>query len=268
MRKTLPHFIGIGGVHTGWQTLLPLLATHPAIDAHIPNTNYFTRTANTPATLTTYTEQFLGDNGLLRGECSPSYLAHLNAPSKIAQSCPDTKLIAVLSHPLQRLVQEWRHLEAGKHKPMRCYEFALSNKSALVRGRYGEALNRYFSYYSPLQLHVVVYEDFIADPLGVLRGMYEFLGVNKDFIPLPLQAYAPVEEEPKRKPFIVKRLITYLPKRYKAYRDAKAQLKITTLPPLQRVFTAEEITELMRYYQDDIAVASALIERDLTGVWE
>lgn len=268
MRNILPHFIGIGGVHTGWQTLLPLLTAHPAVATTIPNTNFFSQSEITPEALKEYFAQFALAGDVLVGECSPSYLMQKAVPNRIAHSCPDTKLIAIISHPLQRLVAEWQHMEMKKNNPRGCYEYALQNPAALERSRYGEALSRYFSYYSPLQLHVIVYEDFVADPLLVLKTLYEFLEIQKDFIPLPLQTYMPPVEEPKYKPFIVKRLLTYLPKRYKAYRDARAQIKIMPPPALKRFLTPAEQAELRQYYQADIAIASALLNRDLTAVWE
>jgi len=268
MRKTLPHFIGIGGVYTGWQNILPFLASHPAIDSNIVNTNFFSLAVITAEEIEMYVSQFSGKGQLLVGECSPSYLTHKFVPSRIVQSCSETKLIAIISHPLQRLVAEWKHMESGKQKPLRCYDFALKNKHALERGRYGEALTRYFSYYSPLQLHVIVYEDFITNPLLVIRNLYEFLEVNKEYIPLPLKAYAPAEEEPKRKPFIVKRIIMFLPKWYKKYRDKKAQIKIMPPAPLHKFFSPEEKAELMKYYNDDIEITSMLLERNLAASWE
>jgi len=269
MRNTRPHFIGIGGIHTGWQTLLPLLTAHPAVSNSIKNTNFFSQAVVTSEEIDQYVQQFSNEGSdCVTGECSPAYLTHKIVPSRIAQCCPDTKLIAVISHPLQRLVEEWKHREAGKQKPLRCYDFAVQHKHALERGLYGEALTRYYSYYSPLQLQVIVYEDFLADPLGVMKSLYEFLGVNKEFIPLTLKAYTPVEDEPKRKPFIVKRIITFLPRWYRRYRDNKAQIKVVPPPSLSRSLSSEEKDELMSYYQGDIAVASTLVERNLAEIWK
>lgn len=267
MRTTLPHFIGIGGLHTGLTTILPLITAHPAVSSTMPNTNFFTR-PHTDAELGAYTEQFQEVGKLLVGECSPAYLTHPAAAERISVACPDTKLFAVINHPLQRLVEEWRRGETGKPRTRRCYEYASANQTALARGLYGTALTQYFSYYSPLQLHVIVYEDFLADPLAVMRSVYEFLGVQKDFVPLALSAYVPPTEEPKVKPFIVKRVLAWGPKRLKAYRDAKAQLVLTPPPPVHRFFTPEELQALVSYYEADVAVANNLLGRNLTAVWE
>jgi hypothetical protein len=268
MRQTLPHYICIGGTYTGWQTLLPLVTAHPAISNITPHTNFFVSKEFSPAALTTYSAQFKRSDALLTGECSPAYLYNKSAPKRIVNSCPETKLLALISHPLHRLVQEWKHTELRQRTPRRCYDFGREHPRALDRGLYGEALTHYFSYYSPLQLQVVIYEDFVHDPLRVLRNIYGFLGVNQDFIPLPLKAYAPLEEEPKFKPFIVKRLMRWLPQQYKRYRDAKAQLTIAPPPALRHFFSPEEIVALLEYYRADKMVIQELLARDLTEVWQ
>lgn len=262
MEKNLPHFIGIGGVETGWQTLLPLLSAHPAICDNILVTNFFIK-ATTPAGLVTYKKQFSKAKDLVVGECSPAYLTSQTAPSRIAQSQPTTKLIALINHPLQRLVAEWQRLEANKLKSQSCYDFALKHQPVLLHGFYGEALTRYSLYYSPAQLQIIVYEDFIANPLSTVQQMYDFLGVQSDFVPWSLKSHLSINQELNTRS-ASQRLLKY----FKSQLGSIGQLKLTPPPPLVQMFSATEITFLLDFYQSDITLVSNLLQRDLTLIWQ
>ena len=119
-----------------------------------------------------------------RGEVSPMYLYHPDAPARLRRFCPDAKLIAVLRHPADRLFSRWQHLLADGYPPSDAITDAFDRDSIwwrrndLVReGFYGRHLQRYLARFPREQIRVVLFEDFVADPDAVMQSLFRFLGV-------------------------------------------------------------------------------------------
>lgn len=82
---------------------------------------------------------------------------------------------------------------------MTCAQYLTTHPQAQLDGFYGTHLSQYFSFYSPLQLYVIVYEDFQTEPLLSIQKLYDFLELDASCIPKRLEAYAPPPEEPKHR---------------------------------------------------------------------
>jgi hypothetical protein len=129
------------------------------------------------------------------GESSDLYLYYPEAPARIRRYVPHAKLIAILRNPVDRAYSGYRYLVRDGREPLSSFEEALEAEGARIagnwlpiwhhqqRGFYYRQLKRYFDLFDRDQLAVYLYDDFRADPLGVMQAMFRFLGVDPSFVP-------------------------------------------------------------------------------------
>lgn len=125
------------------------------------------------------------------GEGSAMYLWFPSAAPAIHRAVPDAKLIFILRDPAERLHTLYlRTLRAGQPAAFRSWILQAMQKRPDRRlrmqrhplpldcGLYGTHLSRYFDLFPREQIRVHRYEDYRADPAGVLRDLFGFLGVD------------------------------------------------------------------------------------------
>jgi len=133
------------------------------------------------------------------GEGSVSYLYSPEAIERILHFNPKARFIVQVRNPLnmlpsyhlrmQFLLQEdetdfetaWA-LEADRRRgekiPVRCLEKRVLYYSEVAS--FGAQIERLYKLAGPEQVHVIVFDDFTADTLGVYKRTLEFLGVDYD----------------------------------------------------------------------------------------
>jgi hypothetical protein len=129
------------------------------------------------------------------GEASAGYLHSPEAPGHIRRHAPGAKLIAVLRDPAERAYSSFLHMTRDGREPLDDFEHALEVEEARIRdnwapiwhykraGFYRPQLERYFEAFGRGRIRVYLYEDLREDPLGMLRDVFSFLGVDDDFRP-------------------------------------------------------------------------------------
>lgn len=275
MRKKYPQFIGIGASYSGMGIVATLLAAHPAVADSIPNLNFFNTDAYEKKGLIWYDSQFaIVTNKKIMGECSVGYLTSPKTVERIARDFPDAKLFAVLRHPIDRAIAEYTQRKAtprGSHYRS-CAEYLMTVPNAQLAGLYGSALERYFSYYSSLQVYVIIYDDFVREPLKTIQSLYAYLEVDSTFIPAALLQFAPPSEPPKRRGFI-SRVIRFPFWLVRAtYRLIKKKIK--SKPAAFQVafkpsdyFSRAELAPFNALYVKDAELLSNLVHRDMVAEW-
>jgi hypothetical protein len=192
----LPNFLLIGAAKSGTTALSRYLESHP--DVFVcprKDTNFFawppeseTRDAETipqefpVRDLATY-EALFASAGTARaiGEASTYYLESPVAPRRIRELVPGARLIAILRDPVDRAYSGYL-MRCRMGRESRPVEQALTANSHYVRtSRYATFLERYEWFLAGARLHVVLYEEFRADPRRVFRDLLEFLGVDTTF---------------------------------------------------------------------------------------
>lgn len=275
MNEALPAFVGIGALKAGTTYLDALLRTHPGIT--MPHTmkevQFFTEHhARGPGW---YAEQFRGDEGRLRGEISPQYLAGEECPERMARMLPDAKLILIVRDPAERAYSQYKHWvqETGYQKDFDT--FLEEHPSGIDRGRYWTHLQRYLRHYSPDRVHVIVFEELVADPAAQLRELHAFLGVDPGHVPPNIGEAANVSGDPRFRFAYVqaKRLSRWLYARGQGrlvtvvkripVTSLVAAKTATSLPPMSRA-TAAALAET---YAAEVEGLSGFLGRDLTGAW-
>jgi hypothetical protein len=235
--RTLPDFVIIGGQRCGTTSLYNYLMEHPLVlpafmkETHFFDTHYHRGInwyrAFFPLAIHKKQSQQPGQQGFLTGESSPYYLFYPHAPSRLLQTIPQARLIALLRNPVERAYSHYHHevnmgieklsfedalqreekelpAEAEKVWQDGNYRsFAYQNYSYLARGIYQEQLERWTKLFSRERLLVLKSEDLYDDPGGTLRKVAEFLDLPpwqlSTYKPYNLARYAPLDASTKER---------------------------------------------------------------------
>ncbi len=126
------------------------------------------------------------------GEASVCYLWSPSAPGNIARAISGAKILLVLRDPADRAFSQYvqgvangwigcgfrEHVDAS----LRPHDGRFRITYPLLQmGEYAEQIRRYREHFPAKQMHIRLYEDFQSDPAGLLRGVFEFLGVDPGF---------------------------------------------------------------------------------------
>lgn len=270
VQKNAPQFIGIGGKGCGLALVTELLDVHPQINSPIPSLRFFSTNAYTDKELTEYVDALcLVPPPAVCGESCPEYLTTKGVEERIAHTYPDAKLFAVVRNPIDRAIVEYEHAKAAKKIPkgMSCAQYMTNYPESQTDGFFGRHLMRYFSIYTSLQLHVIVYEDFVKEPLKVMQQLYAFLDIDTEFVPKRLIAYAPAPEEPKH-PGRIKRLFKLIGKLFKKIHPKKEYGPLTPpLPNHEHYLSPSELPIFKATFAADAKQLSNLLHRDMVVEW-
>lgn len=270
MQTNSPAFIGIGASFSGLGFITHCLTAHPQVAETILAHNFFSSERFEKNGLAWYQNQFIeSKKKLLNGDCSPAYLATSGTAERIVSSYPDIKLFVVVRNPIDRAIAHYEHAQAtrriGRNIP--CSRYLTTTPTAQSDGFYGEHLHEYFAYYSPLQLHIIVYEELVADPLAVIKALYTFLGINSNFVPKQLARFVPPQDAPKRPSYLYRF-------RHMVSRTIKSHFKkplLPLFPPAYQkanYFSESELTALRQSCVVDARHLTNLIHRDMGVFWD
>lgn len=184
-KASLPNFIIIGAAKSATTTLTTILPRHP---------DFFISKPKEPKFFGRYYDKGWAWYGKLfrkgatkpfRGEASTMYASHLSSfehtPQLIHRYLPDTKIIYIVRHPLDRIVSQWRHVK-GRDSKAGNFEALLDSRHLrdLVVGcsLYYQHVNRYRQFFPDNQIHCMTFEDLIEKPRATLRSLLLFLGAS------------------------------------------------------------------------------------------
>jgi hypothetical protein len=184
---TLPTFLGIGSPRAGTTWLNTLLPSHP--DVYTPTLrdeiNFFDKYYDRG--LSWYETLFPPPENAARyqaiGEISPQYLECDECPERIFTTLPESKLIVMLRHPVNRaysqygmFVQRWNYRGSFE-------DFLAAKPRALERGFYSRYLKRYLRYFDRSRILALVFEDAVTDIFKTKKNLAEFLDIAVDKFP-------------------------------------------------------------------------------------
>jgi len=201
-----PDFFLVGAPRCGTTALSVYLTRNPQVCFARPKEpHYFAKTSHIPGAdelKRDYLDRYFGHCAAehrVLGEGSVSYLYAPGVIERILHFNPKAKFIVQLRNPLKMLpsyhlrmrflLQEdeadfgtaWE-LEAmrkrGKNIPKHCLEPRLLYYSEVAK--YGALLEQLFKLAGREQTHVIVFDDFVSDTLGIYRRVLEFLDIDYD----------------------------------------------------------------------------------------
>ena len=206
MNKTLPGFFLVGAPKCGTSTLADLLAQHPDLFVTTPREpNFFGADLLMQRHFTSlddYLAQFETQPRRIGGEGTTWYLYSETAPQEIFDLNPAAKILMILRNPLTVVhsLHSYRLYYGNEHeqdlaKVLRREEKALTRwretgerkdvmQIYLDVARYSSGVRRYFDRFGRDQVKVLWFDELRDSPSELVRGVYEFLGVSTDFIPV------------------------------------------------------------------------------------
>ena len=220
-RLRLPHFLGLGTQKGGTTSLQQLLEQHPGV--YLPpckEVHYFSLHAEEPACW--YAEHYRdAQRGQRRGDITPFYLFHPEAPARIHALLPRVRMIVLLRDPVERALSQVFHarrhgfealevVEALAAEPERLASgnaYSFQKHSYVARSRYLEQLDRYEALFPKRQLLVLKSEDLFQNTERVWASIQQFLQLRAIPLPMPLpRANAGSGESAKVAPAVKARL--------------------------------------------------------------
>ncbi len=295
-RLRLPDFLIIGAFKSGTTSLTSYLGQHPQV--FLPwlqepaffasprfdlTTEGDTRPQRPPEgvygrlrteTLAQYAALFApSPEGAVLGESSPQYLRDPHACARIAQVLPDAQLVVILRQPAERAFSDYMMFVRDGLEDASFAEVVARPRSAqtgqhyVETGFYGRQLRPYYEAFPAEQIRVLLFEELTRDPLGTVRDLYAWLGVDSTFTPdvsevrnisgVPASrtvaaAYRLRRRlQPHLKPYVPRPLVRAVDDRL------KRGLRRTTAD-------AAVMAELAEVYRDDVRLLSELTGRDLS----
>ncbi len=135
------------------------------------------------------------------GEASTWYLASESAASEIKDFCPDGQIVLMLRNPVSWLHSLHSHLVFSGDEDIEDFAEALAAEPQRIDGsrpapphsrpwcathyrslvRYADQVQRYFDAFGRDKVHVVILDEFKADPKGQYQAICRFLGVRDDY---------------------------------------------------------------------------------------
>lgn len=155
--------------------------THPDfLTANEDGLKWFTLRPDETANLDWYASCFSDfQSHRLIGEDSTTYLFSAVAARRIKALLPDVKLVFLLRDPVRRAYSQYWHLICSGR--LTCsFEQAVSQHSSIVLGStYAPHLAEYFRVLGRENVHVALFEDFLADKQSYLDGVTAHIGASK-----------------------------------------------------------------------------------------
>lgn len=183
-KANLPDFIGIGAQRAGTSWMYQCLSSHPEVFMPRKEIHFFN--GKFDRGLTWYEEHFkLWPPGArVCGEFTPNYLGNDDAITRIGQYIPNAKLICVLREPVSRAFSAFNMLRSHGHYQGVTFEDAMRPGSDLVRqGLYGRQLELVFERFASDHVKLFLYEEIETAASRVVKELYQFIGVEPDFVP-------------------------------------------------------------------------------------
>ena len=296
---TLPNFFVVGAGKSGTTSLYHYLDGHPEVFmSPLKEPNFFALegervdfrspgaekgiNARSVTDLAAYEKLFDGVRGERAiGEASPMYLRSEKAPAGIKRLVPDAKIVAILRDPAERTYSAYLNQVRDGREPL---SFAEALAAEEERGRanwapgwqysldgfYHEQLSRYYQQFDPEQIRVYLYEDLRKGPLGLVRDVLGFLGVDTAYVPDTSLRHN-VSGIPRsrllhdflKRPNPAKNLLKpFLSAKTRRRLSMRAQNRNLSKPP---ALQPEMRRKLVEMYREDVVRLQALIGRDLSA---
>jgi sulfotransferase family protein len=208
MPKPSPHkpdFFILGAGKSGTTSLYFYLAQHPEIFmSPVKEPSFFCDVFQVVNNPIHYLALFQGATTQKRiGEASHVYLSCPKTAPVLRALFPDARFVLILRNPVERAHSLYHHMiKHGcewissfekalhaeetraadpvfeKHNPQYFYNYLYFRS-----GLYGEQIERYFHWFDRDRFLFLTTDDLLSDPLGLIRRVWKFLGVDPSVVP-------------------------------------------------------------------------------------
>jgi hypothetical protein len=204
MKEKMPNFFIVGAAKSGTSSLANYLGQHPEVFMSGIKEPFFYADGTGFVDFDEYKSLFgCVSNEKAIGEASTGYLFDVNAPELIKNNHPGAKIIIMLRYPVDMAYSYWQYMQVDGNEDL-TFEQAISPEQIayrhtdefrgkcknwwpsyiyLQRAMYSEQVRRYLNVFGKDRVKVIVFEEFIRDPLDYCRDVFGFLGVDASFAP-------------------------------------------------------------------------------------
>ncbi len=121
------------------------------------------------------------------GDFSPSYLFYSEAAQRIRAFRPDAKILILLRNPIKRAISHYlMDIRSGyQTRPLadflqRTSENRLFHREYIELGMYSRQVPAYFQEFSPENVLLLLYDDFVRNPGQLMAAIFRFIGVSDE----------------------------------------------------------------------------------------
>ena len=192
-----PNLFIIGAMKSGTSSLHYNLKAHPSIFMSRPKEiHYFVE--ETGFDIPQFRELLKNEDDYLRlfaaagdakviGDSSTTYAKlarHPGVARRLADFNPDARIIYIMRDPVRQTISHYWHAARNLGETQDILKAVQENPHYRDVGHYAMQLAPYFELFDSSQIKTLTMEELEADPVAVLRGLYEWLGVDASFVPL------------------------------------------------------------------------------------
>lgn len=205
--SVLPNTILVGAAKAGTTSLCRDLEKHPDIYMYpTKETHFFS--FNYEMGIDHYRSLFRPAGQKIVMEASPEYSVRGKTRvtvERMLRHIPDVRVIYMTRSPLKRLESEYVQELANGRKPL-SFEQAVFDWNLLDGSLYEKNYRIFAEAFSPENVHVIFFEDYLSDKAATLSALLKFLGVAEDPMVYADRKPANTRNEQIVDPPLVKRL--------------------------------------------------------------
>lgn len=220
--RNFPDFLVVGTGRAGSTSVHYYLSEHPDVIVppaketlflHIitnPNKSQLQYLPNAITNYDSYLRLYDGlTNTQVCGEVTPSYLYYYKyVIDNVRQLVPahrTVKIIIILRNPVEKVISQYYFAKTLLGVEKLSLDDALAIESTrrgqnglpdllyLDTTKYYESVKAYIDNFE--DVHIVFFEDLVCDALGTMRDIYQFVGVDADFVPNIERTYNAAQRE-------------------------------------------------------------------------
>jgi hypothetical protein len=280
-----PDYIVVGAAKCGTTSLCNYLNLHSDVYMTQPKELDFFGREGVENRIDEYCKHFQNGAGQIKGEGSVSYMLYSElAAAQIKKYAPNVKLIMMLRNPADRFYSDfWFNINRGAIVYKKgLFEGVINNTmevgdsplrkmsyrdSLIMKGDYAYHLKNYLKHFDQSQIKIIFFEDLIKDRVGVLKSVYDFLGVVDAVTQAPTKIYNKTQYPGKMNLVYTlwKNIKPYLPEQLiLKHREKFVKIKAFFFTEKKPPFTAKARKELINLYLESITELEKLVDRDLS----
>jgi len=216
-----------------------------------------------------------GGRAKARGEISHNYFLSEETAQRIHKHLPEVKLISCLRNPVDRTISAFMYYRKMEITSKTTFEEFAFRTDILKCSDYYNNLVSYFRLFPKNNISVLLFDDLKADPSKFAKTIYDFIGVDSEFVASVIDERLLPAAEPrwdfsahlvyKAAQFVRRKgLLNFLGRakrnpflNYVLYREVQERKQV---PSHLR-------SKLRGYFEQDYGKLSELIERPLPEAW-
>ena len=181
------NFIIIGSQKSGTTSLVTQLSYHPRISfSRRKEPHFFSKNKDWKQSLSEYHSLFSSSDTQLYGEASTTYSFFPefgNTAIQVHDYNPEIKIIYIMRQPVERIISHFVHSQLKGSKLSKPAQTILSDPRYVNRSRYWMQIKLYLDQFPQKQILLLIFEEFIVNPIATLSKVSSFLGIDSSEFP-------------------------------------------------------------------------------------